>query len=151
MPGFKTHAFGGTVLFGILVFAGVLYPCYSIPQLFVWFICTLLGSLFPDIDTKSRGQKLFYGLLAAVLIILALKHAYAALTSIALIAFLPLLTDHRGLFHKWWFLFLVIGGSTCGLLFLFPHAYSAILSSAGFFAVGVASHLLLDMVVSRLF
>lgn len=151
MPGFRGHALGGGVLYGLIIFAGALYPCYSKPQLFVWFLCTLLGSLFPDIDTKSKGQKLFYGVLAATLIILALKHAYAALICIATVAFLPLLTDHRGLFHKWWFLFLVIGGGTCGLLFLFPHAYSAIVSGAAFFAVGVASHLLLDFGVARFF
>lgn len=151
MPGFKGHALGGSALFALIVFAGALYPCYSKPQLFIWFVCTVLGSLFPDIDTKSKGQKFFYGALAAVLVILALKHAYAALTCVAVVAFLPLLSDHRGIFHTWWFLFLVIGGSTGGLLFLFPQAYTPILSGAAFFSVGVASHLLLDFGITRLF
>ena len=59
MPGFRGHLIGGTVTYlAILQCIKSMQP--SIPVIISGFIFCIIGSLFPDIDIKSKGQKLFY-------------------------------------------------------------------------------------------
>src|SRR5438309_2217826 len=62
MPGYKGHLVGGTVAFGLLFFAlvGVVVRQPSMLIAGEWLLFALAGSLFPDIDIKSKGQKYFY-------------------------------------------------------------------------------------------
>ena len=61
MPGYKGHLVGGTVA-GALVWSGLWLVGHapSVPQTALLFSLLLLGALFPDVDTDSRGQHLFY-------------------------------------------------------------------------------------------
>jgi len=62
MPGYKGHLVGGTVAYGLLFFGlvGVVVKQPSMLTAGEWLLFALAGSLFPDIDIKSKGQKYFY-------------------------------------------------------------------------------------------
>ncbi len=62
----------------------------------------LLGALFPDVDTSSKGRPFFYSILAAMDIILIINHEYQWAAIVGLIAMLPALGNHRGWTHTWW-------------------------------------------------
>ena len=56
MPGYRAHLAGGLTVYGITIYLLRSY-CGSVFIAAEWMLFTLAGSLFPDIDTKSKGQK----------------------------------------------------------------------------------------------
>lgn len=115
-----------------------------------WLLCTLAGSLFPDIDIKSKGQKLFYrGIVFALLFLFFYGKPQTGLV-VGLIALTPLLTNHRGLFHRLWFIILLSFASWWGLSVRFSHLQYALLYDLLFFCSGAISHLWLDMGFKRM-
>jgi LexA-binding, inner membrane-associated putative hydrolase len=150
MPGYRTHLMGGVTTYVPLLY--LLLPLKPTPlTMLEWLGCTLIGSLFPDVDTKSKGQLWFYRLLFLVLVVLVYKKNFliAAVTSI--LCMLPLLFRHRGLFHRPLFL---IGIPAAGLLVLSvcaPKQVPLFLFDALFFSVGALSHIVLDRGIRALF
>ncbi|MGC2310143.1 MAG: hypothetical protein WA432_00805 [Candidatus Babeliaceae bacterium] len=64
MPSYKGHLLGGLVVYSIaLLFMATTLSWLTKGE---WLLCTLFGALFPDIDIKSKGQKLFYALLLVI-------------------------------------------------------------------------------------
>jgi hypothetical protein len=57
MPGYRGHLVGGTVAFALVCV--ITNPPFSAIGRSELLLLTCLGSLFPDIDTKSRGQRYF--------------------------------------------------------------------------------------------
>ena len=143
MPGYKGHLIGGACAFGLLF-----YCCANANVSHVtfveWFLLTELGALFPDVDVNSKGQKVFYSMLILSLVILAIFHAWMAFCIIAFLSFFPIVSRHRGLFHKWWFLLLITLGVGIILKSYFPSHQNIVLWDMLFFATGVFSHILLD-------
>lgn len=65
------------------------------------FVVALLFGLFPDVDIKSRSQKVFYSVLFvlnASLILIFQRYFEAAL--LGLFAMIPILSKHRGWTHS---------------------------------------------------
>lgn len=144
MPNYKGHVFGGAFGFGVVIFLCALHQSSCI-QLVEWFLCVVAGSLFPDIDTKSKGQKIFYSMLACAMVICVINQQLTILAGIALAAMLPLLSNHRGIFHRLWFVMLLVGLASGALIIAYPAEQQRVLYDAGFFVVGVVSHLYLDV------
>jgi hypothetical protein len=151
MPGYKGHIAGGSLLYAL-----ILYPLYYLvhPSFYhaaEWFFFLIAGALFPDIDTKSKGQYLFYYAVAALLLFLFINRCYELAAVCGILALIPLLVHHRGLFHETWFVImlpLTIAGiaTTC-----VPHYAAPIFIDAIFFIVGALSHLCLDRGIKRVF
>lgn len=148
MPNYKGHLFGGAVAFSLVVFFCSLHlaPCATLVE---WLLCVLAGSLFPDIDTKSKGQKIFYIFLCAAMLICLLNNKLKVLAYVALAGMLPLLTRHRGIFHHFWFIVALVIGSALLLTQSYPYAQRRIWCDAAFFIMGVFSHLYLDVGMRR--
>ena len=109
MPGYKVHLIGGTILGGLclisLMWFGVHKPE---PQTALVLLCiVLMGALFPDTDTDSKGQNLFYGVLAILDLALMIKGEYRWAAILGFCALLPALGHHRGWTHTWWAMLLV--------------------------------------------
>lgn len=145
MPGYKGHIAGGIVT-GLLVHAYLL-PASSTT---LWcfpehLLLTVCGALFPDIDTKSKGQKLFYSTLFIYCILLFLQQKYHVIALLSLCAWIPLLVRHRGIFHQPWFLLMLMviilciahSGNSAGLSDQYTNNVLC------FFA-GAWSHIILD-------
>jgi hypothetical protein len=149
MPGYKGHLLGGlATCFLIHATSTKLfsYPDPTLKKFLFTLIFALLGSLFPDIDTKSVGQKIFYTLLTIPLFFAILTHQWRLLTVISLISIFPVLVNHRGIIHTVWFVALVPLSVPIFLHVSSPHIMSQIWTAYTYFVAGALSHILLDRI-----
>lgn len=144
MPGYRAHMVGGAVAFGCVTYALSHHVSIDVVTMAGWFVAAILGSLFPDIDTKSKGQGLFYKGMLVCLILLLWVHEIHLFILMSFVALMPLLVRHRGLFHQVWFVIAVpfAVAYAVGSSFALPH--KDFLLIALFFAVGALSHIVLD-------
>lgn len=143
MPGYRGHLVAGSLLYAFTIWQ-FNFINKDLGLLFVWLICTLGGSLFPDIDTKSRGQQIFYLLFVLFLGSSIFLKQYTLGAWSGLIGMLPLVTRHRGLFHSSWFLIFLLILISHHLTLILPNYKTLIFSGTYFFALGIFSHLLCD-------
>ena len=148
MPGYKGHITGSLVAGGIAAAAAVIlgYHFKVTPERIALLagFC-LLGGMFPDVDTDSKGQNLFYGLLIVVDGALIYFHHYSWSAWLGLFAMLPALGHHRGWTHTWWAM-LVVGAPivVIPVMVLGKTSYTHYLPFYVAFTVGYFSHLALD-------
>ncbi|SKA66543.1 metal-dependent hydrolase [Desulfobaculum bizertense] len=111
MPGYKEHLTGGAATAG----GSLLIACLALPValkpnlpegLALFSICVLM-SLFPDVDTDSKGQRWFYSILVVVDLALMWFGKYHWAAILGLVAMFPALDHHRGWTHTWWAMLLV--------------------------------------------
>lgn len=110
MANYKGHILGGLVLGGAyaaaLSFAPVEQFAETAGLLHDWqalaavLVISTLFALFPDIDTNSKGQNIFFGLALAVDIMLIWSGNIQAAAYLGLIAMLPVVGKHRGWTHS---------------------------------------------------
>jgi hypothetical protein len=123
----------------------------SFSLLTILLLFAVAGSLFPDIDIKSKGQKLFYGLMAPAYIFLFAQEQYALCFAVGLCALLPILATHRGLFHRWWFIITFAGLWGYASMCIFPQHAQTVSLATLFFMFGALSHLWLDFGLLKMF
>ncbi len=153
MPNYKKHLAGGCIIYGLINYLNIkldLFPVDLNLQMQALAAC-LIGSLFPDIDTKSKIQKYIYFMILVMsiyLMAIGLEYQAGIITTMSL---LPLIVSHRGLFHRTWFIImcLSIGNYLCYLNQACWFKNCAYLSV--FFLIGVISHIWLDMGWKKLF
>ena len=152
MPGYRAHVGFGIVVYCFVLVMYVAKIMQSVPffTALEWFMCAVLGALFPDIDTKSTGQLLFYRCMAFFLLYCLFKKKLVIFVWASLLGLLPLLVHHRGLFHRIWFIVLASVGTAYGTAYWYPAFYKQVAWDATFFAAGALSHIILDQVVTRL-
>lgn len=147
MPGYKGHLNGG-LLAGTTALAGAVLQGYlglDALQLSGLLGFCMLGSLFPDIDTDSKGQNLFYAILIIIDSFLLYHKQFFAAAWLGLFAMLPALGHHRGWTHTLWAMFLVPLPIVIIPYLLFEKDFLE--TSICFyvaFTLGYFSHLLLD-------
>lgn len=109
MPGYKAHIGGGIVMGGGCLAAAAGFGYYRPePETAVALMAiALLGAMFPDTDTDSKGQNLFYGCLVVLDLALMIKGYYKWAAIIGFCAMLPALGHHRGWTHTWWAMLLI--------------------------------------------
>ena len=149
MPGYKEHLSGGMAIGALGISAAVLlgYLAVDVLQLAgLWGVC-LLGALFPDIDTDSKGQNLFYTGLIVIDAFLIYHSCYRWAAWLGLMAMLPALGHHRGWTHTWWAMLVVPLPIVIIPYMLFNDQNVSVLLSEKYyaaFALGYFSHLLMD-------
>ena len=143
MPGYKKHLSVAFILYGA-VLAFFALRQLAISQAVEWLLFILLGALFPDIDIKSKGQLLFYHIVLLLLLYFFLTGQWSALIGLSLLSCMPLVVNHRGIFHNFAFILLVVLASTSLGCYVWPHRYIFLCYDACFFLLGVFSHLALD-------
>ncbi len=147
MPGYKGHLVGG-LFFAVMGLVGVVlfgWLTLDLPMIAGLIGFCLLGALFPDVDTNSKGQNIYYLVFAVVDLGLIVKQQYVWASWLGFFAMLPAIGPHRGWTHTWWAMLLVpvpilavpvfvMGGAV--FMDFVPYYVS--------FAAGYFSHLLLD-------
>ncbi len=161
MANYRGHVVGGIVA-GFLVSAGsYLVTSGNLPDggalMQDWQLLggvTLLAVLFglwPDIDTNSKAQDLFFGIAFVFDVVLLITEQYAAAAFLGLIAMTPIVGSHRGWTHSKIAALLVPTP-----ILIIPYlannyvGQTAILLYAGSVA-GYFSHLLLDGLIIKRF
>ncbi|MBI4774458.1 MAG: metal-dependent hydrolase [Deltaproteobacteria bacterium] len=146
MGSYRTHTIGGMLSFAgcIAALAFLSSTEISIEKGLALFAITLMAALFPDIDTDSKGQNLFYSifLLLDVYFILGKNYRYAAI--LGLLVMIPVVSRHRGWTHTLWAMVLI----PAPILFLPWLLLGAELSKLVIYYVcavaGYFSHLVID-------
>lgn len=144
MPGYKGHLIGGFIAYGCALSLILLYTTSSLLTIVEWLLFTLIGSLFPDIDIKSKGQKLFYWVILVLIVLFIINKYFEGLAMVSVLAMLPLLGNHRGLFHTLWFVVLFPAVLAYLISLYFPLYANAIAVDACCFILGAVSHIWLD-------
>lgn len=146
MPGYKTHLGGGIICFVSGIAVTYIIGQYN-PDLFTsmcWFFATLFGSLFPDIDTKSKVQRFVYICLFVVSLYLLCINKMTLFALLSLVALLPLLVNHRTIFHRPLFIFLLSGVFCSLILYYEPTLFFMAYTGSLFFFFGCITHIALD-------
>jgi membrane-bound metal-dependent hydrolase YbcI (DUF457 family) len=110
MSSWKGHLAGGTIA-GLVVagaYAGFnidISPAeIGVDNQHLFFgslvVLSILFSLFPDIDTNSKGQDIFMGSIFVLDALLILENSYQLAAYIGLLAMLPIVGKHRGWTHN---------------------------------------------------
>ena len=153
MPNYKAHLAGGAATF-ILILATInklQITKIATNQILLYLTFCLFGSVFPDIDTKSKIQKYLYLFLFLTIIVTILFKNWILLSLLSFIAFIPLLVNHRGLTHKLWFI-ITIPFAIPILIFSYDRSLLIpAVTSYLFFVAGAISHLILDFGFKRTF
>ncbi len=160
MPGYKGHILGAvvctTAYVGALKVAppnvlGSNHHLVTDGQLLIGlFVIAVLFGLFPDIDTNSKGQDIFFGLAFIADIILIYNGRLTAAAFLGLVAMTPVLSHHRGWTHSKLAMVLVPSP-----IIIVPYLYDQSLFDTalvlyGAAVVGYFSHLLFDGKITKL-
>ena len=97
----KGHLIGGLVF--LWLFLTILANYFFIPDtidIVIYAAIIILFSLWPDVDIKGLGQKIFYSIffVTDVILIFYFQH-YKAAAYFGLLIILPILAKHRGWTH----------------------------------------------------
>lgn len=117
MANYKGHIAGGAAVGAVYVSALTYLPGDALAKtggiLSDWqtvaglLVLSMLFGLWPDIDTNSKGQDIFFGA-AFVLDVLLIANGYLeAAAYFGLICMFPILGKHRGWTHSKWAMLLV--------------------------------------------
>lgn len=103
MSNFAGHATAGFVASS--VYAGSLFYVkskwnLSVDDIVIPSMLMFVFSLFPDIDIKSTPSKIFYTIILGALIYLYVNGLYQLGNLIAILAIIPQIVSHRGIFHS---------------------------------------------------
>src|SRR5688572_12137205 len=71
------------------------------------FVIGMLFGLFPDVDTNSKAQDIFFGIAFPINVLLIWNGYIQAAAYLGLIAMLPVIAHHRGWTHSKWAMFVV--------------------------------------------
>lgn len=146
MPGYKGHLLGGLFMAAtyVVILAAVRLFTDDYSMLFSLCGVVLLGALFPDIDTDSKGQTLFYSALVAVDVWLIYQELYLYAAWLGLLSLVPIVGRHRGWVHTWWAMFVLPSPILLLPFALWQTAWEQTMPFYIAFVLGYLSHLLLD-------
>ena len=144
MSGYRGHLVGGFITFAIVRTILIPLTGQPIPQEIVCLSLTLLGSLFPDVDIKSKGQQIFYSLALLIAAMAFATRSWNSLAWLGLMCFFPLAVVHRGPMHNPYVLIATPWIIARGLQGLFPNIHALSPMYHVFFIAGALSHLVLD-------
>lgn len=165
MAGWKGHVAGGFICIGTYTAAISFLPIYKLAEaaglmqdwhvMAVIFVVGALFAIFPDIDTNSKAQDLFFGIAFVLDVLLIVLGAIELAAYLGLIAMLPIISHHRGWTHRLWAM-VIVPLPILIVPFLYKDTLLPITTIYyGAAVIGYGSHLLFDGLIwyklSRLF
>lgn len=148
MPSYRVHLIGGLVTY-LMLLQPIKHMQISGFVVVQGLLFCLLGALFPDIDVKSKGQKIFYSILLGLLLLLLYKKMYCLFAVMSLLGIIPILVRHRGIFHHIWFLFSMAVLMSWAVKSWCGNLEQTMLYNCWFFFAGSVSHVVLDRFVTN--
>ncbi len=144
----RGHIWGGLIFAIIFVYTITNYfynP--SLLEIVIYIALACMFSVWPDIDIKSHGQKIFYSMFLVTDVFLIIQKEFEIAAYFGLIIILPILAKHRGWTHSIPAMILIPSP-----LLLYPVIMDGSISISGiyFYAAAVTgyfSHLVLDRII----
>lgn len=150
MSMYRGHLVGGLASYlGLVLIISLLKINFG--YYFLGLLATLAGSLFPDIDIYSQGQKLFLKILFLLLVLSLFMKASLPVIGLLCFSLFPIIIPHRGLFHDLSFILVLLSIAGASFICIMPEKIEMIVSLLLFFLVGVISHLVLDKGLKKTF
>ena len=155
MANYKGHL-SGSIVFFIIYMVGLMFYYHAQvvqdtvePHMLILYVAGLFGlcvmfGLWPDADTNSMGQNIFYTIFFILDLILIWNSQFQEAAYLGLFAILPILGKHRGWTHSWWAMLLIPSPIAFIPYFLFPDRPYFGLPFYGAAVVGYFSHLFMD-------
>jgi hypothetical protein len=112
-------------------------------------VVAILFGLFPDVDTNSVGQNLFFGIAFIAMIVLIVAGKFEPAAYLGLLAMMPIVGKHRGWTHHKLAMVLVPLPIVLVPYLHNQHVWTLGLLIYGSAVVGYFSHLLLDGLIIR--
>jgi membrane-bound metal-dependent hydrolase YbcI (DUF457 family) len=161
MANYRGHLAGGLIFTGLYAAALTMVPVQQFAEearlLSDWqamaavFVIGMLFGLFPDVDTNSKAQDIFFGIAFPVDVLLVWGGHVQAAAYLGLICMLPIITHHRGWTHSKWAM-LVVPLPILLVPWLYNDAVIPIsIVYYGAAVVGYLSHLFLDGLIWKRF
>ncbi len=101
MSSAKGHLFFGLLFALLFVFVASAIASNPTPlEIVLYIVICLMFALWPDVDIKSVGQRLFYSLFFLTDVYLILNQQFKIAAYFGLIIILPVLARHRGWTHS---------------------------------------------------
>ena len=154
MSGYKGHIAGALVLNTVYVGAVKLAPSTVLERwdlslqdwqlLIGLFVIAVLFGLFPDVDTNSIGENIFFGIAFVAEIILVITGKFEPAAYLGLLAMTPIVGKHRGWTHSKIAMILVPAPILLVPYLHNHHVWTLGLLVYGAAVIGYFSHLLLD-------
>ena len=155
MAGYRGHIAGASVFYA--VYLAVLALIYAVDAAYTQFtlveliaypvvlfgLCLMFG-LWPDVDTNSVGQDIFYTVFFLVDVVLIATRHFEEAAYLGLFAILPVLGKHRGWTHTWWAMLLIPAPLLILPYIFFPERPLWGLPFYGAAVIGYFSHLFMD-------
>jgi hypothetical protein len=161
MPGYKGHIAGAVVVNAAYVGAVHAFSPATITDtanllsdtqmLAGLFVIAILFGLWPDVDTNSKGQDIFYGMAFIADVLLLASGRVEAAAILGLLAMTPILSKHRGWTHSKLAMILVPAPFLIVPYLYRPEILHVALLIYGAAVAGYFSHLLLDGKLVRWF
>jgi hypothetical protein len=152
MSTYRGHIAGGIVTYALTAYT-VLHLFPTAPHAWraqlLFLGCAILGSLFPDIDTRSTIQKLFF---VAMIPALPLSLFYNVSFFLCLVAIClgALFIPHRTLTHRPWFI-VALSAILAGIILTKVEHHRLLFAMCSvYFCAGALSHWFLDFGFRRL-
>lgn len=143
MSMYRGHLLGGLAAYLMVIVAYGIYTSVF-QHYFPGLLAALAGSLFPDIDIRSKGQRLFLKILFLLIVLCLYLQASVPLMILLMFSVLPIVFPHRGLFHDIIFVGALAVTAAGSVIYILPDKTELIFLVTFFFFVGVLSHLVLD-------
>jgi len=147
MPGYRAHlTAAGVAAVGVIAATHWSSPPAELfTAINTWYVgASLLGGLFPDVDIKSNGQKVFYYLLIPLFLIGLWQHNIVMLAANGILAIIPPLLPHRGPTHHPLFLLCIPLIIPALIAHYAPLHTIFALRLTLFFMLGALTHIILD-------
>jgi len=146
MPGYKGHiagALGATsAALGGAWWFGLYRP--GPRTVLTLAVLAVLGALFPDVDTSSKGRRLYYGAAALADAALIVVKQYKMAAILGFCAILPAVGAHRGWTHTWWAGIVVPSAALLGAVTFLDVSWQSLMPYYLAVVLGYYSHLVLD-------
>jgi membrane-bound metal-dependent hydrolase YbcI (DUF457 family) len=151
MPGYKGHLLFGTIIFlPAIILTQKMVGELPLFTTIISFLAILLGSLFPDIDTTSKIQRIFYVIsIPLILITLILQQTTSFFIASTIILFVYIL-KHRTITHQLSFIIIIPGIFTLSIYYFYSITDSIFLYFYIFFTLGAINHIILDKITSKI-
>lgn len=160
MSGYRGHLAGAGVFAAL--YLGALALLFSVDAAYARFselelvgygvalvaLCLMFG-LWPDVDTNSKGQNLFYAIFFVADVVLIATRQFEEAAYLGLFTILPALGKHRGWTHSFWAMLLIPAPLLVIPMWLVPERPLSGLPFYGAAVVGYFSHLVMDGRVVR--